>query len=131
MEYGKLVNGVLQIAGAYIKTADREYFNPSDKLKIELGFLPVIGTAMPVKEGFYHTDEWQEVKGELVQVWAEHEFTLPEPDPTAARLKKLETELTAAKAEIETLKTAQTEQAIKMTALDTAVKMNIETVASK
>ena len=85
MNYGKLVKGELHIAGAVIMTGGREYYNPSDKLKAELGFLPMIETAMPVKEGFYYVSMWQELNCELVQVWTEHESTLPEPDPTSAQ----------------------------------------------
>ena len=111
MNYGKLVKGELHIAGAVIMTGGREYYNPSDKLKIEMGFKPIIETEYPVKAGSYFTAAWQDNGKEIVKTWTEHALSEPEPDLLMKRISDLE-------AEVLSLKAVQLEQAAKFVAID-------------
>lgn len=70
VEYGKLINGILQPAPKKIKTNEGIVYNPSYEMIQPLGYLPLHYTDAPeVDEDHYLSCSWSEINNELVQEW--------------------------------------------------------------
>lgn len=75
--YGKLIDGVLELAPRKIKHGDSITYNPPAEMLTELGYLPVRFTDPPVvEEGYEAVSSWEEIDGEIVQQW---EVVVSEP----------------------------------------------------
>jgi hypothetical protein len=70
IEYGKLINGILQPAPNKIKTDEGTIYNPPGETLQSLGYLPLHYTDVPeVDEDHYLSCSWSEINNELVQEW--------------------------------------------------------------
>ena len=113
-------DGTLEYAPSVFYNVDgMDIIDPLGSYAIKQDYLSVIDTAHPEnREGFYYTSSWQEIDGQIVRVWTEHEIPEPIPNPYEERLTALE-------AEIETLRAAQAAQADMLTALDASMEKDV------
>ncbi len=123
-------DGTLEYAPTeFINVGGLDIIDPMGTYARTQNFLDVVDTPMPApKAGVMFVSKYEARDGKAVRVWTETalpEPVEPPPNPYEERLTALETELTAAKKELEILKAAQDEQAELLTALDGTVKANI------
>ena len=64
-------------------------FNPSSELLLSCGYLPVIETEMPVKEGYYYTSYYEKDGNRILQKYDEHEIPVEEQTPQDYLWEKL------------------------------------------
>lgn len=95
--YGRLENGALILAPRIITAHGKVYYNPTEELYQEMGFLPIIQTPYPT-DGNCYTEVWQEQDGEIVRVWIESENTEAHGMTQEERLCQTESELASLKA---------------------------------
>ncbi len=69
MTYGKLLDGVLIPAPAFLAENGKVFYNPQASMYKKHGWLPLVYRDMPEDEGEY-TERWQEDNETIVQVWA-------------------------------------------------------------
>lgn len=100
--YGKIENNNLILAPQTISVADTVYYNPTDDIYIEQGYLPIVTTPYP-NDGKEYIETWQESDGSIVCTWTEVEQPEAIGMTTEERLCQAETELNSLKAENERL----------------------------
>ena len=73
VEYGKMIDGVLEIAPKVAVFEDGTQQIPPSKSWLEnAGYKPLEYTAMPdPKENYSYSFAWEEKDGKIVQVWSE------------------------------------------------------------
>lgn len=80
--YAKIINNVLVPAPKIINYDGNTIVNPSEKLLLRIGYLPVTYTDMPTDapEGQHYESHWEQTDTEIVQVWTLVDNPA-EPDP--------------------------------------------------
>ena len=94
MEFNK--NFAKSPDGVLLEFAPREFdfsgvhYNATNSEEIyrELGYLRLVLSKVPEKEGFYYTDFYEEEENLLVQKWKEHEISDFEEKVTVESIKK-------------------------------------------
>lgn len=79
MDYGKIKDGVLELAPKGIEDEDGTWhIPPTEKMLKDSGYKPIEETPMPEpKENYVYSFEWKEQKSKIVRVWHE-EYIEPE-----------------------------------------------------
>jgi len=79
MDYGKFINGRLEIFKNPLRLEDMMVFNPpADMLEAE-GYKPILFSETPqAREGYYMAYNWAEDATEIYQDW--YEVLMPEPE---------------------------------------------------
>ena len=73
--YAKIVDGNIVIADEPLKIGTtREIINPKKEHYLQAGYVEVLKTAMPQKEGYYYTSTIENVNGVPKQIWEEHKI---------------------------------------------------------
>ena len=73
--YAKIVDGNVIIAEEPLKIGTtREIINPKKEHYLQAGYLEVVKTAMPQKDGYYYTSTIENVNGVPKQIWEEHKI---------------------------------------------------------
>lgn len=73
LENDIVTNGVTHKTGSIFSTNNSEVL-------VQLGYKEVVRVSMPVKEGYFYSETWNEENNQIVQSWIEHE----EPEDTVA-----------------------------------------------
>lgn len=84
--YAKIINNVLVPAPKIINYDGNTIVNPSEKLLLRIGYLPVTYTDMPTDapEGQHYESHWEQTDTEIVQVWTLVDNSAePEPELSA------------------------------------------------
>ena len=77
INYGKLIDGRIQYAPVPMNIDGADTWTNDESVFASQGFLPVVNTEEPVRDGYFYTSSWNEMKGRIVKVWNEH--IIPEP----------------------------------------------------
>ncbi len=73
--YAKIVDGNVIIAEEPLKIgATREIINPKKEHYLQAGYVEVLKTAMPQKDGYYYTSKIENVNGVPKQIWVENKL---------------------------------------------------------
>ena len=98
--FGKIEDGVLILAPTSLKINGRVYYNRSEQLMLQSGYLPIEITPCP--DSGIHQESYEEREGKIVQIWPAY---VPEPQPltTEQRLQQAENELITLKSQNERL----------------------------
>lgn len=69
--YAKLVNGTIRSAPKQVQYNGNTVINPSPDKLLELGYLPVVYTDMPMDapEGQHYESHLEQTNAEITQVW--------------------------------------------------------------
>ena len=78
------INGIVHTAGSWLSTDDTAAL-------FELGYKPITRTEMPVKAGYFYTEQWEETETAIMQVWEEHQRPVVEDDDLTDAVNALET----------------------------------------
>lgn len=70
--YGKIENGVFNIAPNKLKTENSLIYNPSVSMLIQQGYKEIITSPMPVNQGYYYTPSYIDDGIYIQQSWVEH-----------------------------------------------------------
>lgn len=104
IHYGKLVDGNLVYADSPLIVNGVAVWTNDETLYNEQGYLLVVNTEQPVKEGFCYIGSYVEQDGKLVRVWDEHEVPQIEPEvPVETRVAELEAENTLLNQQVEAM----------------------------
>ena len=77
INYGKLVDGKIQYAPVPLNIDGTETWTNDPTVFALQGYLPVVNTEEPVRDGYFYTFSWVEEDNQIKRVWVEH--AVPEP----------------------------------------------------
>ena len=72
--YAKIENNNIVFAPTILKCDGYEIINPHHEDYIINGYLEVVKTEQPQREGYYYTKSVESVNGVPTEVWHEHEI---------------------------------------------------------
>ena len=70
--YGKLIDGKLQIAPNPLKDDGKTIANPSEEMLLKQGYMPVLFTEQPCREGYYYIACYKVENNQIIQYWQEY-----------------------------------------------------------
>ena len=70
--YGKLIDGKLQLAPNPLKVDGKTVANPGKELLLNLGYMPVLVTEQPCREGYYYIACYKAENNQIIQYWDEY-----------------------------------------------------------
>jgi len=71
--YAKIIDGKIVYATEPIKKKGYEIINPKEQDFFDEGYMAVVKTPKPEKEGYYFTKSVKAVNGVPTEVWTAHE----------------------------------------------------------
>ena len=90
--YGKLIDGKLQIAPNPLKADGKTIANPNEEMLLKQGYMPVLFTEQPRKEGYYYIACYKVENNKIIQYW--QEYKVEETQTLENRLDNVEKQTT-------------------------------------
>ena len=70
--YGKLIDNKLETAPNPLKADGKTIANPSEEMLLKQGYMPVLFTEQPCREGYYYIACYKVENNQIIQYWQEY-----------------------------------------------------------
>ena len=90
--YGKLIDNKLETAPNPLKADGKTIANPSEEMLLKQGYMPVLFTEQPCREGYYYIACYKVENNQIIQCW--NECKVEENQTLESRLDNVEKQTT-------------------------------------